>query len=366
MAIPRPFATISRFRNLEYPSAFTGASNVARSLRDSNYNATIPIVARQLSKLPAYVQHKRVVRKFRRLQTFAAHLDRIWQADLLPVERWSDSNDGVRYILTVKDIFSKYGWARTLRTKEAREVAVAVKDIISSSGREPVIFQSDQGNEFRGHVASFLESHGIKKAESVSDLKCSSVENFNKILKKRIVRYQTQSHSHRYIEALPRIVTAINNTRHALTGVAPSSVTYENQSNLFYAKYHGRSNFTSKPIHKYDVNERVLTAFPERTFRRGYEQNFHPEHFFVHQVLRTDPVTYRLRDLKDRVLQKKYYEPQLTAMRYTEGQLEDLEVLETRGEGREKEALIHFFSAPTDMTQWVKYSKVKHFQQNGK
>ena len=36
-------------------------------------------------------------------------IDEIWAADLIEMQVYSDYNDGVKYLLTVINIFSKYG-----------------------------------------------------------------------------------------------------------------------------------------------------------------------------------------------------------------------------------------------------------------
>jgi len=43
------------------------------------------------------------------------------------MQAFSNDNDGVRYILSVIDVFSKYGWMIPLKTKTGAEVANALK-----------------------------------------------------------------------------------------------------------------------------------------------------------------------------------------------------------------------------------------------
>jgi hypothetical protein len=48
----------------------------------------------------------------------------------------------------VIDVFSKFGWMRVLKHKTGKEVASALNDIITSSGRKPKQVWSDKGTEF--------------------------------------------------------------------------------------------------------------------------------------------------------------------------------------------------------------------------
>ena len=53
--------------------------------------------------------HKPVTRKFRRRKVYVKGIDKIWAADLVEMQAFSKYNKGVKYMLTVLDIFSKYG-----------------------------------------------------------------------------------------------------------------------------------------------------------------------------------------------------------------------------------------------------------------
>ena len=61
--------------------------------------------------------HKPAPKKFPKRKVIVTGIDKIWAADLVDVQAFSKDNDGVRYLLTVIDIFSKYGWMLPLKTK---------------------------------------------------------------------------------------------------------------------------------------------------------------------------------------------------------------------------------------------------------
>ncbi len=56
---------------------------------------------------------------------------------MIDMQHYSKWNDGYKYILGVIDVFSKYGWMRTLKSKSGAEVTAAFKDIMNKSGRTP-------------------------------------------------------------------------------------------------------------------------------------------------------------------------------------------------------------------------------------
>ena len=59
---------------------------------------------------------------------------------------WHD-NRGVRYLLTVVDVLSKYAWVRPLKRKTGAKVVQAFQSIVDE-GRRPQTLQTDQGKEF--------------------------------------------------------------------------------------------------------------------------------------------------------------------------------------------------------------------------
>ena len=42
-------------------------------------------------------------------------IDDIWAADLVEMQKFSKWNKGLKYLIMVIDVFSKYGWIRALK-----------------------------------------------------------------------------------------------------------------------------------------------------------------------------------------------------------------------------------------------------------
>ena len=52
--------------------------------------------------------YKPVTRKFQRRRVNVNGIDEIWAADLIDMQAFSEDNNGIKYLLTVIDIFSKF------------------------------------------------------------------------------------------------------------------------------------------------------------------------------------------------------------------------------------------------------------------
>ena len=73
--------------------------------------------------------HKPVVKKFRKRKVHVNGIDKIWAADLVDMQSFSKFNRGAKYLLTVIDVFSKFGWMLPLKDKTGVSVANALKEI---------------------------------------------------------------------------------------------------------------------------------------------------------------------------------------------------------------------------------------------
>ena len=52
--------------------------------------------------------------------TISNGIDEIWAADLVEMQKFSKWNKGVKYLLMVIDVFSKYGWIKPLADKKLK------------------------------------------------------------------------------------------------------------------------------------------------------------------------------------------------------------------------------------------------------
>ena len=74
--------------------------------------------------------YKPVIRKFQRRKVNVNSIDEIWAADLIDLQAFSKDNNGIKYLLTVIDIFSKFVWIVPLKRKTEQEVAGAFTSIL--------------------------------------------------------------------------------------------------------------------------------------------------------------------------------------------------------------------------------------------
>ena len=91
---------------------------------------------------------KPIIKKFKERKIHAAFKDNIWRADLADMQLISKYNKGIRFLLCVIDIFSKYAWVVPLKDKKSVSIVAAFQSILKQSNRKPNKIWVDKGSEF--------------------------------------------------------------------------------------------------------------------------------------------------------------------------------------------------------------------------
>ena len=117
-------------------------------------------------------------------------MDDQWVADLVemqPLKKW---NRGMRYLLAVVDVLSKYAWVEPLKAKTGAAVSAAFERILKRArGRHPLRLQADAGKEFYNRtLQALMTRRKIHNFSTYGDTKSSVVERFNRTLKERMHR----------------------------------------------------------------------------------------------------------------------------------------------------------------------------------
>ena len=146
----------------------------------------------------------------------------------------SKYNKGIRFLLCVIDIFSKYAWVVPLKDKNGISIVKAFQIILKQSNRKPNKIWVDKGSEF--YNASFkkwLQDNDIVMYSTHNKGKSVVAERFIRTLKSKIYKYMTSISKNVYIDKLDDIVDEYSNTYHTTIKMKPIDVkdnTYINTS----------------------------------------------------------------------------------------------------------------------------------------
>ena len=104
--------------------------------------------------------HKLITKNFRKRRVISKGIDKIWAADLVEIQKYSKWNKGIKYLLMVIDVFSKYGWIVPLKDKRTESVSLAFDTLFKKSKRKPEMLWTDKGSEFISkHFKEFLKKN---------------------------------------------------------------------------------------------------------------------------------------------------------------------------------------------------------------
>ena len=130
--------------------------------------------------------HTPIKRNFTRRRVIVNHIDEIWAADLVDMQKFSKWNRGYKYLMVVIDVFSKYGWIVPLKDKKGESVTNAFKTIFKK-GRKPQYLSVDKGKEFYNkHLKDLLEKYNTQIYSTENEEKSSVVERWNRTIKSKM------------------------------------------------------------------------------------------------------------------------------------------------------------------------------------
>ena len=148
---------LKKYHDPKAPGSLGGVQRFAKA-----YGLPVKKAKQVLEKDLAYTLHKPRRRRFPTLPVVVGGLDDQWVADLIEVQPLAKYNKGIRYLLTVIDVLSKYAWVQPLKNKTGPSVVEALETIVEE-GRKPVRLQTDKGKEFYNTtVQTWLKQQGIQ------------------------------------------------------------------------------------------------------------------------------------------------------------------------------------------------------------
>jgi hypothetical protein len=297
-------------------------------------------------------------RTYPRRAVISHYPDEIWSVDLADLQAFEKDNDGYKYALNVVDVFSRYAWAVPLKTKGAKEVLQAFKNIVADNNDvTPAKLWSDQGSEFLNKdMRSYCKAHDITMYSTFGDSKSVIVERFNRTLKTRLSKEFIAKNSHRWIDMIEGQVQDYNDSEHRTIGMTPRKAHTLDTDGIasLYAKQYGELQHTNAKPAKFQVDDYVRLNRLKGRFEKGYDANWTMEIFQITEVIDTVPWTYRIKDLKGEVLQGTFYEPELQKTQQTVDSPFMVEkVLKRRVQNGQKQVLVKFLGYSDKFNQWL-------------
>lgn len=258
--------------------------------------------------------HRDARRNFKRRRVIIHGINDLLQADLVEMIPFHRENKNNRYLLTVINVFTKFAWAIPIKTKSAKDVALAFRSVLNSIKRTPDNLQTDAGKEFfNSHFKKLMLEFNINHYTTYSKMKASIVERFNRTLKSKMWKRFSLQGSYKWISTIKDIVKEYNHTKHRTIQMAPVNVKKVDEKRLLSTVY---SNIKSFKRGKFQVGDSVRISYNPKLFEKGYTPNWSTEIFQIRKVQITNPVTYLLSDYQKNNINGGFYEQELQLCKY--------------------------------------------------
>ena len=339
------------YYNINDSGSFGGVQRLVRQQKKRGLKVSESSVEKFLRDQASYSLHKPARKNFKRNPTVAGGIDKQWQADLADMQGISKQNEGVNYLLTVIDIFSKFAWAIPVKNKGGKEMLNAFKTLFEKSApRIPEKLQTDAGTEFLNkEVQAFLKSKGVHHFVTTSDKKAAVVERFNRTLKTRMWAYFTAEQTKEYIKNLDEFVNSYNNSYHRAIGMKPSEVKKSDQDKIWLRLY--GSNGPSKPKRKVKADDKVRISKVKGVFEKGYMPNWSEEHFYVKKEEPRKRPVYKLEDEDGMDIKGQFYKEEVQPI--SENRYVVEKILRKRKSKGKEEFFVKWKGWPAKFNSWI-------------
>ena len=255
----------------------------------------------------------------------------------------------------VLDVFSKYGWIIPLKDKKGETVSEAFKTILKE-GRKPEYLWVDKGKEYYNkHAKDLLEKNNIRMYSTENEEKSSLCERLNGTIKTKMWKQFTVQGNTQYLDMLPKLVREYNNTKHSRMKTTPIEASKKKNEGMVYFNLYGdMEQSSSKPRLKVGDKVRISTC-KRNMFDKGYTPNWTEEMFVIDEIQRTNPITYKVKDLNHEEIQGSFYEPELLRAKQDVFRIDKV----LRRDYKKKQALVKWKGYNDNFNSWIPINDLK-------
>ena len=297
--------------------------------------------------------HKPKRKNYPRRRIIVNHIDEIFAADLVEMQKFAKLNKGYRYLLTCIDIFSKYSWVIPLKDKKGITMKNALEKIFNK--RKPKFLWTDKGKEFYNkQVQDLLNENNIKLySTNNSEIKSAVIERSNRTFKNMMYKKFTENNNTIFYNILDELVNNYNNKYHSTIKMTP----IEGSKKINEKKIKNIYNFEkTKKLGKFKIGDRVRISLEKNIFEKGYETNWTQEIFVIYDIKYSNVPYYYLKDLNNEKLQGSFYQEELQKTKQ-----DDLYTIEKILKANKNKVYVKFKGYSNDFNQWVNKSDITKY-----
>ena len=346
------------YYDINSAGSFGGAKRLLNIAKQSDPSIDLIHVKEWLQSQEAYTNFRQKRKRFQRLTIIVDRIDEQWQADLMDMSFWSRKNGGIKFLIVVVDVLSRFAWVQPCEDKTADSIINAFTNILSE-GRKPEKLQTDQGREFKNvKFSRFCTEKGIHYFTTTDDsIKCAIAERFIRTLRNRIYRFVYWKNTRRYIDDLQSIVKNYNNSYHRTIKTSPNSVNRENQQDIVRKIQQSIKEIDLRRAKRFKVGDDVKIPLKPETFEKGGVQQWTDEVFTVRdEKITPQKYIYKVKDQTGEDISSIFYPEELQKVKYNPDAPSKIEKIIRRQYDKQKKQYKYFVKWqgwPEKFNSWI-------------
>jgi hypothetical protein len=285
----------------------------------------------------------------------------VWAADLVDMIEWNKENKEYKYILTIIDVFTKYAWAMPLKNKTSQTITDTFSNIFKKT--IPSKLWVDRGSEFYNKTfEKLLKSNDIVMYSTYSNNKSVVIERFNRTLKTYMFRLFTQNNNRNWINILDNLIKYYNDKTHSTIGMSPNDASLKKNYETVLQNTLDSQPKLIKKKPKFKINDVVRISRVKGIFEKGFHPNWSQETFEIVEVLNTNPITYKLKDMKNEILEGSFYSEELQKTKLKDTLLVESILKEKSVKGK-KQYYVKFLGLSNKFNKWLSAEDLKELDE---
>ena len=261
-------------------------------------------------------------------------------------------NKGYRYLLTCIDIFSKYSWIIPLKDKKGINVKNALEKIFIQ--RSLKFLWTDRGKQFYNkQVQDLLNENNIKLYSTNNyEIKSSVIERFNRNFKNMMYKKFTENNNTIFY-IIDDLVNKYNNKYHSTIKMTP----VEGSKKINEKKIKNVYNFEkTKKLGKFKIGDRVRISLEKNIFEKSYDTNWTEEIFIIYDIKYSNVPYYYLKDLNGDKIEGSFYEQELQKTNFKK---DDEYIIEKVLKTKNDKAYVKWRNYDSSFNSWVNLDDIK-------
>ena len=205
-------------------------------------------------------------------------------------------------------------------------------------------------------MQQFFKDNNVKIYHTNSHLKAVIIERFNRSLRELMMKEFVKNNNTVWYNILPKLIKIYNNRYHSTIKMKPIQVNKSNEK--YIKKYIYTYNKISKNP-KFKVNDLVRISLKRRDIFDKPSSNikWSEELFKIHSINKSNVITYKIKDLNDKIIEGIFYEKELQKTENTSG----VYIIEKIIQKNKNKYLVKWRGYSHDFNSWINENDIMKY-----